>query len=274
MAILGVTIVLFFVGIFGWLLLNARQYTEEMKEDVKVQVFLKKNITPQDVETLKTYIAAQPYAKSYEYIDQEAAKQRWLKSGESDFKELLEENPLPASFDINMNSAYVHRDSVAHIKAELEKQNQVIESVQYPAFVVEKMTSSVRVGLIVFAILAGIFCIFSIVLIDNTIRLAMYSNRFIIKTMQMVGATRGFIARPMTVRAIVNGTVSALIAIAIIYVVMMLSEHFLPYLADLRDNGKLLLLFAFLVILGISISLFSTYRSVLKYLKMKLDDLY
>ncbi|WP_276485357.1 cell division protein FtsX [Paraflavitalea pollutisoli] len=274
MAILGVTIVLFFVGIFGWLLLNARQYTEEMKEDVKVQVFLKKNITPQDVETLKAYIAAQPYTKSYEYIDQEAAKQRWLKSGESDFKELLEENPLPASFDVNMNSAYVHRDSVTQIKTELEKQNQVVESVQYPAFVVEKMTSSVRVGLIVFAILAGIFCIFSIVLIDNTIRLAMYSNRFIIKTMQMVGATRGFIARPMTVRAIVNGTVSALIAIAIIYVVMMLSEHFLPYLADLRDNGKLLLLFAFLVILGISISLFSTYRSVLKYLKMKLDDLY
>lgn len=274
MAILGVTIVLFFVGIFGWLLLNARQYTEEMKEDVKVQVFLRKNITPQDVETLKAYIAAQPYTKSYEYIDKETAKQRWLKSGENDFKELLDENPLPASFDLNLKNNYVHKDSVTAIKADLEKQSMVVESVQYPAFVVEKMTSSVRVGLIIFAILAGIFCIFSIVLIDNTIRLAMYSNRFIIKTMQMVGATRGFIARPMTVRAIINGTISAIVAIVTIYVVMILSEYFLPYLRDLRDNGKLILLFAFLVLLGISISLFSTYRSVVKYLKMKLDDLY
>jgi cell division transport system permease protein len=274
MAILGVTIVLFFVGIFGWLLLNARQYTEEMKEDVKVQIFLKKTITPQDVESLKTYIAAQPYTKSYEYIDKESAKQRWLKSGETDFKELLDENPLPASFDLGLKGNYVQKDSVTAIKADLEKQSMIVESVSYPAFVVEKMGSSVRVGLIAFAILAGIFCIFSIVLIDNTIRLAMYSNRFIIKTMQMVGATRGFIARPMTVRAIVNGTVSAIVAIAIIYVVMLLSEYFLPYLRDLRDNGKMVILFAFLVILGISISLFSTYRSVVKYLKMKLDDLY
>ena len=273
MAILGVTIVLFFVGIFGWLLLNARQYTEQMKGDVKVQVYLQKAITQQGVDSFKNYIAARPYVQSYEYIDKEAAKEKWLKSGESDFVELLDENPLPASFDLNLKSNYVQKDSVALIKADLEQQSSIVESVKYPTLVVEKM-SWIRIFLIAFAILAGIFCIFSIILIDNTIRLAMYSNRFIIKTMQMVGATRGFIARPMTLRAIVNGTISAVVAIAIIYVVMLLSEYFIPYLSDLRDNNKIALLFAFLVLLGISISLFSTYRSVLKYLKMKLDDLY
>jgi len=273
MAILGVTIVLFFVGIFGWLLLNARQYTEQMKGDVKVQVYLQKAITQQAVDSFKNYIAARPYVQSYEYIDKEAAKEKWLKSGESDFVELLDENPLPASFDLNLKSNYVQKDSVTIIKADLEQQSSIVESVKYPTLVVEKM-SWIRIFLIAFAILAGIFCIFSIILIDNTIRLAMYSNRFIIKTMQMVGATRGFIARPMTLRAIVNGTISAAVAIAIIYVVMLLSEYFIPYLSDLRDNNKIALLFAFLVLLGISISLFSTYRSVLKYLKMKLDDLY
>jgi cell division transport system permease protein len=274
MAILGVTIVLFFVGIFGWLLLNAKRYTEQLKEDIKVQVYLRHNITQQDVDSLKAFIVAQPYTKAIEYIDKNAAKQKWLASGDEEFNELLDENPLPASLEFNLKNAYVQKDTIANIKSDLEKRSVVVESVKYPAFVVEKMGSTVQVGLIVFAILAAIFCILSIILIDNTIRLAMYSNRFIIKTMQMVGATRSFIAKPMSLRAIINGTLAALIAIAVIYAVMMLSEYFLPYLRDLRDNGKLVLLFIFLVGLGISISLFSTWRSVVKYLKMKLDDLY
>lgn len=274
MAILGVTIVLFFVGTFGWLLLNAKRYTEELKEDVKVQIYLRRNVTPNDVETLRAYLAGQPYTKALEYIDKETAKKKWMADEQQDFQELLDENPLPASFDLNLKAPYVHKDTVAQIKTDLEKQALVVESVKYPAAVVDKLGSSVRVGLIVFAILAGFFCILSIILIDNTIRLAMYSNRFLIKTMQMVGATRNFIARPMNVRAIMNGAISAFVAIAVIYGLMRLSEYFLPYLKDLRDNGKLILLFGFLLLLGISISLFSTWRSVVKYLKMKLDDLY
>jgi cell division transport system permease protein len=92
--------------------------------------------------------------------------------------------------------------------------------------------------------------------------------------MQMVGATRSFISRPMNVRAVINGSFAALISIALIYGLILVFENFLPYLRDLRDNSKLLLLFSFLILLGISISVFSTHRSVVKYLKMKLDDLY
>ena len=121
---------------------------------------------------------------------------------------------------------------------------------------------------------AVVFSILSIVLIDNTIRLAMYSNRFLIKTMQMVGATRGFISKPMNIRAIVNGALAAIISISLIYLIIILFELYLPYLKDLRDNGMLLLMFGFLLLLGIGISVFSTHRSVIKYLKMSLDDLY
>ncbi|AEW03160.1 hypothetical protein A4D02_03920 [Niastella koreensis] len=274
MAILGVTIVLFFVGVFGWLLLNASRYTEELKEDIKLQVYLRRSATQADVDTLMQYIKSRPYTKTTEYIDKEAAKKQWMAKGENDFQELLDENPLPASIDFNLKNMYVQKDTIAAIKADLEQRQLVVESVKYPAFVVEKMGSSVRVGLISFAALAALFCILSIVLIDNTIRLAMFSNRFLIKTMQMVGATRGFIARPLTMRAVLNGLIAALIAIFLIYGLMMLSEYFLPYLSDLRDNGKVIILFAFLIVLGISITLFSTYRSVVKYLKMKLDELY
>jgi cell division transport system permease protein len=274
MAILGVTIVLFFVGVFGWLLLNASRYTEELKEDIKLQVYLRRSATQADVDTLMQYIKSRPYTKTVEFIDKETAKKQWMDKGETDFQELLDENPLPASIDFNLKNAYVQKDTIAAIKTDLEQRQLVIESVKYPAFVVEKMGSSVRAGLIIFASLAALFCILSIILIDNTIRLAMYSNRFLIKTMQMVGATRSFIARPLNMRAVLNGLIAALVAIGLIYGLMMLSEYFLPYLGDLRDNSKVAILFAFLIILGISISLFSTYRSVVKYLKMKLDELY
>lgn len=274
MAILGVTIVLFFVGVFGWLLLNASRYTDELKEDIKIQVYLRRSATQADVDSLMNYIKTRPYTQTVEFIDKEAAKQQWMKNGETDFTELLDENPLPASIDFNLKNAYVQKDTIAAIKADMEQRQLVVESVKYPAFVVEKMGSSVRVGLIVFASLAALFCILSIILIDNTIRLAMYSNRFLIKTMQMVGATRGFIAKPLNMRAILNGAIAALVAISLIYGLMLLSEYFLPYLRDLRDNSKVFILFGFLIVLGISITLFSTYRSVVKYLKMKLDELY
>ncbi|HVG41140.1 MAG TPA: FtsX-like permease family protein, partial [Chitinophagaceae bacterium] len=122
--------------------------------------------------------------------------------------------------------------------------------------------------------LAVILGIVVIILIDNTIRLAMFSNRFLIKTMQMVGATRGFIAKPLNIRAVINGAISAVIAIALVYGLVLVAENFLPELSALHDTKTLVLLFLLLVIIGICITLFSTYRSVRKYLRMKLDELY
>jgi len=150
----------------------------------------------------------------------------------------------------------------------------IVQSVNYPASLVEKMGPIMQWLLLGLVVLAVVFSILSIVLIDNTIRLAMYSNRFLIKTMQMVGATRGFISKPMNIRAIVNGALAAIISISLIYLIIILFELYLPYLKDLRDNGMLLLMFGFLLLLGIGISVFSTHRSVIKYLKMSLDDLY
>jgi len=274
MAILGVTIVLFFVGIFGWLLLNASRYIDQLKEDVQVQVYLRNNSLQKDIDSLKNYIAAKPYTKSVEYVDKETAKKRWIDKGETDFQELLDENPLPASIDFYTRSNYVEKDSLEAIKADISRFSMLVQSVTYPAALVEKMGATMQWILIGLAILAAVFTILSIVLIDNTIRLAMYSNRFIIKTMQMVGATRNFISKPMNRRAVMNGAVAAIIAIALIYGIILLFENFLPYLRDLRDNTKLLLLFLILILLGIGISVFSTHRSVVKYLKMKLDDLY
>ena len=176
--------------------------------------------------------------------------------------------------DLYITIDYVHHDSLNHIKTDLLEKTSIVQGVRYPTMLVEKMGPTMKLLLVGLIILAVVFSILSIVLIDNTIRLAMYSNRFLIKTMQMVGATRGFISKPMNIRAIINGALSALISIAFIYVLILVFENYMPYLKDLRDNGMLSMLFLFLFVLGMGISFVSTQRSVIKYLKMSLDDLY
>lgn len=274
MSILGVAIVLFFVGGFGWLFLSASSYIKALKENVKVIAFLQSNARPADVDSLKNYIQSRPYTKSMEYVDKELAKQRLIEGGDEDFSAIIDENPLYASIEFNLRSNYVHKDTLASIKNDLMQRILVVHSVDYPAALVEKMGSIMQWILIVLIVLAAIFSLLSIILIDNTIKLAMYSNRFLIKTMQMVGATRGFISRPMSNRAVINGAIAAIIAIAIIYGLIELFEYFVPELKDLRNNGSLVLLFLLMLVLGIGITVFSTNRSITKYLRMKLDDLY
>ena len=276
MAILGITSVLFIVGIFGWLFLSATKYTEVLKEDVLVQVYLHYSATDKTVADLKNYIESKPYIKDIEYVDKGTAKQR-LQASEDKYDEALlgGENPLFASINFHLKSNYVQKDSLNIIKDDIQiKSNNIVESILYPEGVVEKMGPILKWILIGLLILAIIFGILAIILIDNTIKLSMYSNRFLIKTMQMVGATRGFIVKPINKQAIINGLVASVIAILFVCGLVYFSENSIDYVKQLRDNQKMLFLFSSMIFLGVIISLYSTHRSVIKYLKMKLDDLY
>lgn len=273
MSILGVTLVLFLLGIVGWLTINSRKLIQYFKESVEVQVFLKPNVADTARENVQNYITAQPYTKNVRYTDKETAKKEWLKSGGEDFTEFLENSLLPTSIDFTLKADYLDSAQLANIKTDLSN-FAAVDEVRYPTSVVGKMQRNFNIINLVLAGIAILISVLVIVLIDNTIRLAMFSNRFLIKTMQMVGATRWFIAKPLNVRAIVNGAVSALIAIALVYGVIIVAERFLPDLQALRDNGLLAMLFLALVIIGITITVFSTHRSVRKYLRMQLDELY
>lgn len=273
MAILGVTLVLFVLGLVGWITINSRKMMQYFKESVKVQVFLQPNIKDTARESLQNYIAAKPYVNSLSYTDKEAAKKEWLQSGEEDFTEFLDNALLPTSIDFTLKEQYVDSAKLAEIKADIS-QYPIVDEVKYPNAVVGQMQKNFRIASSVLIVIAVLMAIAVIVLIDNTIRLAMFSNRFLIKTMQMVGATRWFIAKPLDTRAIINGTISGIIAIAGLYAAILFSEKLVPYLQTLHDTKMLFFLFFVLMILGISITLFSTHRSVLKYLRMKLDELY
>ena len=273
MSILGVTLVLFLLGIVGWLTINSRKLIEYFKESVEVQVFLKPNVADTSREALQNYIASQPYTKKWKYTDKETAKNEWLKSGGEDFTEFLDNSLLPTSIDFTLKADFVDSARLVSIKEDISR-FPAVDEVRYPTAVVGKMQRNFNIINLGLAGIAILIAALVIVLIDNTIRLAMFSNRFLIKTMQMVGATRWFIAKPLNIRAIINGAVSGIIAIALVYAVILIAERFLPDLKALHDNSLLTLLFISLIIIGITITVFSTHRSVLKYLRMKLDELY
>lgn len=273
MSVVGVTLVLFFLGIIGWLVINANKIGAHFKGNVEVGVYLLPNLKASDSTNLINYVSSQPYVRSVSYVSKNEAKKRYMQDGGEDWSKVLDENPLPDAFFFTLKAEYVQLDSLAKIKKDIEAQTYVTD-VEYPEAVVGKLNNNIRivsVALLILSIIIGIVVIF---LIDNTIRLAMFSNRFLIKTMQMVGATRWFIAKPLNIRAIINGAISGVIASVLLYIVIILFEGNISWLKAVHDTGLLLLLFLILIVLGIGITLFSTNRSVVKYLKMKLDELY
>ena len=274
-AIIGVSLVLFLFGIVGWFFLNLPKTGEFVKENIQVHVFLNPNAQKKKIDSLKNYITAIPYTKEVQYVTKEMAIQKWNNTNDSSWKQFLDANPLPESIDFYIKSNYVQKDSLDALSFDLlNRYPGLISEFQFPEETIKQVSKFVKTGAYIFLFVAILLTILVVFSIDNTIRLAMYSNRFLIKTMQMVGATRGFIARPINIRAIINGLISSGIAIVAVWFTVLLIEFLIPNFAKLHDNTTMVLLFLVIIVLGISISLFSTHRSVIKYLRMKLDDLY
>ena len=270
-SIIGVALVLLIMGIMGWFFLNISSVGNAFKEDIRLSAYLR-TLNKDTIGQIQQFIASKPYAKNVTYVDKQSAKQIWNKENNEDWAKILDVNPLPESIDFYAKAQYVNKDSLAVISSELMAAygNQITD-LQYPQSLVTNLNERAsKIGLI-FLVVAIILCLIVIFSIDNTIRLAMFSNRFLIKTMQMVGATRGFIARPLNVRAVINGLISSGISIILLFSIISWAENQFPQLKAIRDIKLTLVLFGGLIILGVGISVYSTHRSVLKYLKMKLN---
>jgi cell division transport system permease protein len=274
-AIVGVALVLFLFGIVGWFFLNLRKTGDYFKESIQVHTYLSRTAPKKDVDSLVNYISLIPYANRVEYVNKEKAIQKWNEENDSTWKQFLTNNPLPESVDFYVKAKYVDQDSLDLLSTDLQTRFPgLITEFQFPTETVSKVSNYVKTTAAIFLIVAILLTILVVFSIDNTIRLAMYSNRFLIKTMQMVGATRWFIAKPINQRAVLNGLIAAIIAIVAIWGAIILIEGLYPAFKLLHDTKGLIFLFIIIIILGITISLASTHRSVIKYLRMKLDDLY
>jgi len=273
-SILGVAAVLLIMGVMGWLLLNFTRVSNTFKENIRISAYLRTQ-SKDTIAQIQNYIASQPYAKDVQYVNKESAKQIWNKDNNEDWSKILDYNPLPESIDFYAKAEYVNPDSLSKISSNIMSlYGNDITDLNYQQGLVSNLSEKTKVFSLAFIIISVVLGIIVIVSIDNTIKLAMFSNRFLIKTMQMVGATRNFIARPMDIRATINGLISAAIAIAILFGLITWLESIVPQLKAIRDIELNLILFGGMIFIGVAISLFSTHRSVIKYLKMKLDELY
>lgn len=272
-SIIGISLVLFLLGTIGWLAINGRALTRFFKEQIELQVILHDATRPENTARLEKILAAQPFVSSATVITKEEAAEQFSREWDEDFTELLDFNPLYTSISLRLHSDFVNADSLAKIK-QFILQSNIVREVSYPNVVVDQMNSNFRKVGIVLGIIALILFIAVIIIIDNTVRLAMFSNRRLIKTMQMVGAKRWFIARPFDGSAILSGLISGVVATAGLLALKYFATQQLPELHALRDPLAFGVLISGILILGILISFISTHRSVIKYLKMKLDNLY
>lgn len=272
-AIFGITLVLFVLGISSVLVFEAKRISTGVKENLTVEVVLKDDVALSKISSLQARIQARLFTKSTRYISKEEAAKTLQKDLGENFLDILGYNPLYASFSLNLYERYANKDSFELVKNSLSSFAEV-KQVNVQGNVLESLDKEVRSGTFIILIIAGALLIFTISLIFNTIRLAMFSNRFTIKTQQLFGATRWFIIKPFLGRSIWNGLVSGITACVLMAVLIAYIDHALPDLGLQGDLVTFGALFGVVILFGILISFLSTLTAVLHYLRLKVEDLY
>ncbi|MEZ4720451.1 MAG: permease-like cell division protein FtsX [Flavobacteriales bacterium] len=271
--ILSVSLVLFTLGLLGLFLLYTQKISNQVIEDIGFTVYLHDDIKEIDVERLKKAIDVAEYTRVTAYVSKDEAIEILKADLGEEFMQYLDYNPLLASIEVKVKPAYANTDSLAVIKTSLSRSSKIKEIV-YQESLIQKVQENLRIAGIVMLAFSALLLIVAIALINNSIRLAIYSRRFLIKSMQLVGATQSFIRKPFVRRGIAHGIYSALIAILLIMGVMYYLQQILPDLIQIQDIEILAYLFVIVMALGIIISWVSTSLAVRKFLRMRSSKMY
>ena len=271
--VVSLSLVLFMLGLLGIVILNTQQLSDHVKENIGFQIILNESVKEADIAKLQKTLDVSSYVKSTEFISKEEAAKRLQEDLGEDFIEFLGFNPLLASINVHLKAEYTNPDSVKWIEKDIID-THLAKEVIYQKPLVSSINENVKKISLVILIFSTLLMVIALALINNTIRLSIYSKRFIIKTMQLVGATQGFIRRPFVLTGIKHGIYGALIAILMLMGVLYFAQKQVPELGDLQDQKMLLSLFTLVIILGVIISWISTSLAVRKYLRLKSDDLY
>ncbi|MBA3899958.1 MAG: cell division protein FtsX [Bacteroidetes bacterium] len=271
--VISISLVLFMLGLLGMIILNANKLSDHVKENISIAVILKENVKEVEIIQLRKMLDASKFVKSTEYITkEEAAKSLQEELGE-DFVSFLGFNPLLSSLEVRLQASYANNDSIGWIEKDLIA-NPKVKEVFYQKSLVDLVNENLKKISLVIICFSSLLLIIAIALINNTIRLSIYSKRFIIKTMQLVGATRGFIRKPFVWSGIMQGIYGALISIALLTGVIYIAQKEVPELIELQDLELFASIFIIVMILGMFISWICTSLAVTKFLKLKTEDLY
>ncbi|MDZ7738882.1 MAG: permease-like cell division protein FtsX [Bacteroidales bacterium] len=271
--IVSISLVLFLLGLLGFILINARELSDYFRESLSFSVMLDEDSREADIRMLQKDLDAKHFVKSTEYISKEQAAENLREELGEDFLTFMGYNPLLPSIDVYLLADYTHPDSVLNIERYLMDYD-VVNEVYFQESFLHLINENVKKISAFLLIFSGLLLFISLTIINNTIRLSVYSKRFIIRTMQLVGATRSFIRKPFLLRSIVHGIIAALFSIVLLMAILYFVEQEFYLLFTLQDIGLLLYLFGGIIVLGIMINLVSTFFSVSKYLGISEDKLY
>jgi cell division transport system permease protein len=272
-SIVSISLILLVLGLIGTFFIQSTRLTQSVKENMAVQLVLMESLNESDRLQYAKQLGAEVFVKDLEQVSKKAAAELMIEDLGEDFISTIGYNPLPDAIILHLNAAYSNNDSLAWIKDEILATKNV-SAVNYDENLTENITkfsANVLIGMLIFL---ALLILVSFIIIDNTIRLAMFSQRFTIRSMQLVGAKKWFITKPFVLRAIFNGFLSAMLASLLLLLGVYLFEKYVINLNVFSNYLDFAMIGASLIIVGVVISLISTYFVVRKYLRMKLDDLY
>ncbi len=272
-SVLSIALVLFLLGIVGFLVLNARSIQKFVKENIAVNIELKEGLRDADIQQFRKIIDAKEFTRNTDFVSKEEAAMETEKALGEDFIEFLGYNPLPATIKLKLKAPYANPDSIFYIEQELTEYEQVSD-IYYKKTLIHEINDNVKKISLVIISFSVLLLLVALALINNTIRLRVYSKRFLIHTMQLVGASRGFIRKPFLWTGIAHGTLASLIAIALLLAVLYIAQKQISEIIFLMEINILGFLFLGVIFLGIIISLISTFFAVNKYLNLNKDELY
>jgi cell division transport system permease protein len=271
--VFGIAMVMLMIGLLGLILVYANNISRYVKENIVLNVFVDEGAHETDVLQLQKQLDANPIVKQTQYVSKELAARNLQKDLGEDFVKFLGYNPLSLSLDVYLKAEYANNTDIEKFKAQLLK-NPLVKEVKYQQSLVDLMNQNLASISLVILGFTCIFVILSVALINNTIRLAIYSQRFLIKSMQLVGATKGFIRKPFILYGIWHGILGALIAIILLMGTLYLAVREIPDLVILQNYAEFGIVFLIVIGLGVFISGFSTLLAVNKYLRLKIYNLY
>lgn len=277
--VFSITLALFAIGVFGTLVIYSTELENVVRDNVKVQVYLKNQLSKEQTDKIERQLKAKNFVKeggnegAIQFVSKETAAKQFIKETGEDFKRFLGENPLRNAYLVKIDPAYHDKSSLIKIKAEIEKIPGVFQ-VYYVENVIDSINQNVaKIGLVLMGLVA-ILLVTVVLLINNTVRLALFSQRFIIRSMQLVGAKRWFIQRPFLFQAMWHGALAGLLSCALLYALVSFATTKIEDLALIQNTHRLYLLAGLLLITGIVVATISTYRAVGKYLRLSLDELF
>ena len=271
--VISIALVLLMTGMLGLLLVHAKNLSNYVKENIVLNIIMNEGVSEGNVLAYQKELESDNYVLRSEYISKELAAENLSKELGEDFVEFLGHNPLLSSIDVYLKAEYANTDSIETFIKKVSA-NEMVKEVVYQESLIDMVNKNIRtIGIVILAFTA-LLLVIAVALINNTIRLAIYSQRFLIKSMQMVGATKGFIRRPFLGYGILHGLLGALIAILLLLLTLHLGQREIPELVFLRNWFEFIVIFVIVAALGILISGLSTYFAVSKYLRLKSNELY